>query len=124
MGVIYLDNQRSIDNDGHWEDIVPDKPEDIVSLEIGDDFVGTFILRRENKESKYKSENKKTWIYDLKRENDKSAIMYSTTNLDLSMRKLEPNARIRILRLDDKPMQPPKQAMQVYKVQQWVSGGN
>ena len=115
-----MNNQQSIDNEGHWEDIVPDKSDDIVSLEIGDDFVGKFISREENTESKYK--DKKSWIYNLEWENGKSTIMFSTTDLDRSMKKLEPDTKIRILRLDDKPMPPPKQAMQVYKVQRWVEG--
>ena len=50
-------SQSSIDSkDGCWVDIVPDKSEDIVALEIGEDFVGLFISRVENKDSKYKSE--------------------------------------------------------------------
>ena len=109
------------EEDGHWKDVVKDKPEGVVSLEIGDDFVGIFLSREENTETEYK--DKISWIYKLKTENGKTAKMYSTTDLDYSMKKLSPNTRIRILRLDDKPMPPPKQPMQIYKVQEWVEGG-
>ena len=112
-----MDNQAVIDNDGHWEEVTPDKPDNIISLDVDDFFVGTFVSRKENSGSQYGG-----FIYTLERENGNLATMFSTTDLDYSMRKLEPGDKVKITRLKDQPMPPPKKAMQKYKVEKWVKG--
>ena len=112
-----MDNQLSIDNDGHWEEVTPDKPDNFISLEVGGSFVGTFVSRKGNENERYGG-----WVYTLERENGNLATMYSTTNLDFSVRKLDSGDKIKITRLDDKPIPPPKHPLQIYKVEKWVKG--
>ena len=115
--MVCLNSQSSIDNKGKWVKVIPDKPDNIVSLEVNESFIGVFVSRKENTDSKFGG-----FFYTLERESGELATMFSTTDLDRSMRKLESGDRIKVSRLKDQPMPPPKQPMQKYVVERWEGG--
>lgn len=108
-----LNNQLSFDNDGHWMELHPEKPKNLISLEVGENVVGTFVSRVEN--TVYDG-----FVYTIQKEDSELYTMYSTTTLDRMVKQLESGDRIRITRSEDKPMPSPKKPLQIYKVEKWV----
>ena len=43
-----MNDQRSIDNDGHWEKVEPIREEKFKKLEVGESLIGVYVGKHEN----------------------------------------------------------------------------
>lgn len=110
-----MGNQKSLDTDGIWKEIVAPKDETYIKLEVGEILIGFFVSSVESE------------IYDgnlihtfQKRDTDEIVKINGTVNLDRKLSMVDNGDLLRIERLEDKKMKPPKNDLQIYHVDKWI----
>ena len=105
-------SQSQIDGKGVvWHEVVIPKPEDVVELEVGGEFVGTFVGSKPNENF----EGEIIHMFETSAGNMR--MMYGKTNLNRWMEQVSPGSLVRIKRLEDKRVGQPK-PLHMFKV--WI----
>jgi len=116
--IIYLGgypslNQKQIDNGkGGWKLVEVPKPENVVELDVDEEFIGVFVGSKPN--PNFEGE----LIHVFETEGGNMRMMYGKTNLDRWMEQVSPGTRVRVKRLDDKKIGQPK-PLHVFRVWIW-----
>jgi hypothetical protein len=72
------------------------RDENVIELDVGEEFIGFFVHSKENPAFKDKL------IHVFESDNGNMRMMYGVTNLDRWMKQVSPGTRVRIKREDDR----------------------
>lgn len=105
--------QEQIDNKGGcWVEVELPRDENIVELEVGEEFIGLFV------ESKPNPAFENEVIHEFRDESKNKRIMYGKKNLDRWMKQVDPGSRVRVKRFEDRKVGQPK-PLHMFKVWKW-----
>lgn len=102
--------------DGEWVLVPPPKDKSFFALEVGDEFIGTFILRKPNPTFI------DHWIYVMEQDDGEIKQINSTTNLDKWMKIRKPGERLKIVRGADLKLPGKPKPLQRFQVFLWGKG--
>ena len=96
--------QRVIDNEGSggWKEVVLPPDENVISLGVGEEFVGLYVGTKDN--PNFEGD----LIHMFETESGNLRMMYGKTNLDRWMDAVSPGSWVKIRRLDDRKVGQPK----------------
>lgn len=119
-------NQSSFNKGGSW--VLEHPPSDIKKLEVNEGIVGVFVGAADSVfKDPESSEYQKLYVIetDDKNPEDGNPIVKripGTRDLDKWFSVREPGDRVKVVRLKDIPMPPPKKPYQKYHVYVWKEG--
>jgi hypothetical protein len=108
------ENAKQVDlgDKGGWVEVELPKDENVIELEVGEEFIGIYAGVKPNPTFK------NDVIHVFETENGNVRMMYGKTNLDRWLKVIDFGNRVKIKRLEDKKIGQPK-PLQIFKVWVW-----